>query len=632
MRRKTNTPQNTTNFLTKSRVSEIQKWINELKTLNIKELSKIQEYLAKQKVKPHSNDAQIIATVLNCKEIGERIHLNVNMFSNKLHIYLPGGDITTKYLTNDYLYLMMTAKTIINKNNVDNTIYSKGILSSVKIISDNFNLMGIAESGYIQDYDPKFSILHGADVQEKNIVEVINDKPNLGEFIYNKNKFKYFGNNEIVVIALDDMVDEAILDKANKIQYIYSDAEEIGLGVHKIEYFDNLFFFDIRLKGETFCPAFWLSPKEIKINCLFDFELDYNDLYEYLDNKQLDQGGIILPDNLCYWDTLDDCFNFLIVYCLTSNKISVENYEFISGLYTQYRTNYSKIKLIKANQLQFQRIVSDFINAFINNSELSRFINLRTKIENYIRNRDAYKKEYPEVFTFLNSLPFTRMIQNQLKDNVQILADQINTILTQYINGTNFKVLPDSIRNLAREIFKYLPLDSMKDAAFQFITAPGSLLGSNIKLNDVSTDPLTININKNVNRITRTKIKEKKEIEQVYNILKNSQVMIDNYITAYIDRFLSGTKDDTRLTKVTLKNQLLSAMKEDEVLKAEITNDAVKYDKKKQLPPKSKKNNIYEFIRNKMNIRKPPRGIKKILKEKIADSLNEDDMEIEDNK
>lgn len=586
------------NEIAKKRISNIQKWSNELRIRGTKDLDSIKKYLAGQSGVDNKFDAGIIETILNCREDGTRIQLNTNMFSKKLHVYLPGNDLSTRFLTDDYLYLIMTSKLVLDKYGIKDRLYDKCVLNSVKIISDNYYFSGVAETGFIQDYDPNFSIMCPKDTEQGEIAYVVQQKKNHGDFVYKGIDYKYYGDDRIVVISNYDLPDDEMPIKGAGAKFFRIAENKISEGVWSLIYNKDLCYIDKNIVPEAFCPSYWISPDVIKISCLFDFEIDYNDLYEYLDTKVDNNGMVTLPENLCYWDTLKECIMFLGVYSLASKKVSEKGDAILTNYIDDYMTLRSEIKSWKTNQLLLQRILMDFINAFINNSEFSRFVNLQNKVEQYIRTRDKLKKEHGEVITFFNSLPFTGMINNQLKDSVFGLAEQINSVLTQYINGTNPKNLPDKVREVVREIYKFLPMGTMKDAAFPFITAPGSILGGNIKLNDLGTDPIAINIDKQNKRITRNKKKEKEKTENVYNIIQNLSILIDDYLQEYITRFFKNTKTPRNgdVMRRLLSRLVKAEMDKNKDMADEITRGAIDFNTKGTIPKRISQDLLWKFL------------------------------------
>lgn len=578
-------------------ISKIQKWATEIEKNNIKELKDIQSYLSEQnKEGRFENDARIIETILNCKQKNQKIYFNTNLFSERIHLFLPANSIQTKCLTNDLLNLYMIFNSVLKNKNIDDDFFNNSFLSSVKVISQNFRLFNPSVKGFIQDYDSSFSAISVEGLSNELIEQIVQEKPNLGNFDFEGITYQYFGNENVFFITKNDLSDEDCLDKFSKIKHLKNSKNGVAEGEKAIPYNNNLYYIDKTLLPERFCPGYWIGHQEIEVSFLFDFEIEYDVLFELIENSEAN-GGLRFPDNLCYWDTINYCFDFLTVLSLTSLILSQNSKRIIRDWCVKYYELKSTISKWKNNQLLLQRICNDFLNSFLNNSDFSRFTNLYDKVVKYIKMRDELKDDmsFSDVKQFFSSLPFATMINNQLMDDVFKIADEIESVLKNYISGSKPIAIVNEIRETSKKIFSYLPSNSLENVAFPFIVAPGEILGKEIKFNDNNLDPIFIKLDKNFKRIDSEKRKNDLQIKNLSNIILDSDKFINEYLEKYIKRKLLRGRNSNKYNINDVKKYIKDKMKSNIIISRRITNESLKF-KDKAFPAKYKVNVLDEVI------------------------------------
>ena len=493
----------------------VQSWVDEIIKNNITDLEEIKQYLVKQKSKPANQRdvlANIIATILSCKMKEGRVMFNSSLFTKKLHFNIFAGNIEGKCLTNDILYLYMVANSLISEEFYKDLLDMSDI-SEVTVTSDNFKVLGTSYKGYIQDYDTEFSAIT-ADVMSDDVInKFVKEKENLVQFSFNGSEFISFGDGDICIICQKNMNDSEIIEKCKNIKFIKNQNNLLADGQRKVYFNDNVYYVDKTMKAETFCPAFIVFSGHIKFNYLFEFEIDYNLLFELIENN-FDNKVETYPLNLCYWDTINTCFDFFLVMALTARipaKIKLK--------YTKWYTEYNKLRTYiskwKENQLLFQRIISDFIYGFLNNSEYERFLNLEKRVNRYCDVLNELKKHesYSRILGFFGSLPFATYIVNQLNDKVYAIANNIKDTVKAYVNGSKTSATIDSIKSIARAIQLLTPRYGLKQASFPLLMPDGGLSGGLIDTNEPSYDPVLMQVTKNASKQQNKKKKEKKDIQ-----------------------------------------------------------------------------------------------------------------------
>ena len=525
-------------FLSKNRNSNIRKWSNEIQQKGLKSLQEIQKYLSDKKtVERFNDDDRIIATVINCKQKGKNITFKDNLFDKLLRGYIVGKDIKTKFITNDHLHLAMIYNKIVQDEDEDKQwLLDAGTCDYVTVVTDNFSVDNEITTGFIQDYNEDFSAICDPNLIEDTKKKIVEEKENPGTFDYEGDEYEFFGTPDLCVVFKEGMSDEEILGKLAGMLYFKYDKNTVSLDAKTIETDNTLMYINKSFAPERFCPTFWSCINELNLTILFEYIIDYNRLYEEIQDSQKKEAGLSFPDNLCYWDTMNQCFDFLSVLGLTSEILTKENKDKIldwcQAFYGMKRT----LAIWKENQLSYERILKDFISAFLNNSDYNRFIRLSGKVDKYISISDKLRNDpsFNSVSAFFASLPFAQMINAQLKPSVFSLAKEISGVLRSYIYGTNMNGIVAEIRKVSGKIYDLLPLESMKNAAFPFIAPKGGLIGNLIKFNDPILDPVSFMVSKQNNRIYNLRVKKKNEEKKTAELISNANTVVDELISEYI--------------------------------------------------------------------------------------------------
>lgn len=564
--------------------SNIQKMVKKLKAENIKGLKNIQEFFVKSKDKVSDRDAKIISSVLNAKQDGKKIYINTSLFTQRLETYLSTSNISSKCFTNEKLNLYMIKSMITNRMD-DKEIYELAFIDEARIISNNFNLEEKTLKGYIQDYDPNFSVMGTRNYSRDKIETMLKVKPAKGNFEFEGIQYVYFGDENICFIMPDGLPEDEALEKYDNAAYLINNrAGKFTLGERKVYPNENndLCYIDKDIIPEGFCPAYWFSDTDMKLSYLFKCYYDYNDLFDELDKNRDEIGnkGFVWPNNMCYWNTLNECFQFLSILAIAGQNISDDYRNTISKWCDDYFDLKTTLSLWKNNQMLYQRIIQDFLYGFLNNSEPKRFQNLLSKVEKYI----AVAKElrahstFSNIKAFFSSLPFAQMINKQLSAEVYSIAFNIRSCIQQYLSGARPDNIITNIRNVAKMIRQLMPKDKVEDAAFPVLIADGGLLGDGVIFGAPKTDPLFDQVYKNAVKKEVQKKKHKNEVEKISDLLINKDTVLRNYLVAYIRKYTADKKvDRNRFTITPLIKIIRTKMTEDKDEGDKIVQEAVKF-------------------------------------------------------
>ena len=609
---------------TKSEVdgNELTRVANELRKRDNLTLDDIKDAI-KNNPKLRQTDAKIIDTVLKCKMKEDKILMKDDTFTKTLTFYIVGQDIKTKYLTNDYLYLQMIANRFIFSNPENSVILSQLLrgsgLQSVTIISRNFTLNEDTAKGLIQDYDGAFSLICSQETKDSEAIDdIINNKPNLSSFDLGGQTYEYYGDEDACIIQVAGTKDSEVKERVSQMRFVHNQNSVFVKGEKKVTADGKTKFISKKVYPEVFCPSFWAAPEPIDCDFLFEFTLDYNVLFEYLEAKKGNQ--LAIPLNICYWDNIKYFFDFLGVFYLTARGLEEDQLKIIENYITSFKSIRDFCTAWKSQALNMERVFQDFINAFLNNSSFPRFTFLYEKaITVYKSIIELMKKpEYNNFCKVLENFKNFCYINNQLlriKELVALLSS-IAICLRKYCEGSNPDTLWRDITAIANKILLYLPNNvDERNALFPFICAEG---GFNDGVSGSEGNAVAINLTRNLRKRIKEKEQKKKVLKSVVNV---TSTILKDLKTYFVNRIRTEAPNLSSQMEESLVEALVDyfvtskdVVKESEKLIEHVGTDSVKVGAKlekfiddlakafieqtQNIPLKTKDNRIKEFIDN----------------------------------
>lgn len=521
----------------------IDKLLGTILRLGVKSLPEIKQVISDSNYFNSSKQdyaSRIVSTILQTKLKGDKIVLRDGIFSKPLKVYLSRSDVSIKILTNDMLFLQMILKKIVDVQGLNERIQNllfESTSTQVTVTSQNFMHELPSKTGLIQDYDSGFSAICTLDLRDNVgvIKKIIQDKPNAGTVMISDVEYQYFGNSDIAIICPVDLSNDEIFQKTQDQQFFITENNRFKLGEKTIGPDKKIRFMYQTFFPETFCPAFWIVPAEIKCTFLYTIEVDYNDLYEYVYNSIND--SLEWPVNIVYWDTLNQFFDFCAVLGLTHPVLNEELRKALIRRTTQFYKLSPTINKIKSVQMKIERVFHDYLNSFVNNSGYDRFSNLYSKAIAIVGEDDKVKKlpDYFEAKELLLKVSGAEMIRNQLSNNdIRITLNNLIDVLRKYLKGTDASTILSEVRKVAKEIVSFLPADSCANACFPFIVAPGPLLGEQIVYNDKKSDIIMKKVDDQITKKKKESKKKKEEVDKRVNIILKSDDKIKEYIKKYL--------------------------------------------------------------------------------------------------
>ena len=521
--------------------SNVSFWVSLIIENDIQGLENIKNFLNEGYSEFDSNPnvyGKIVDTIVNCRQEGERILFNNSLFKRPLHKYITGKKFNTKCLSNDYLNLLVNCDQLLIAQKLTAKEFEGCYLKSVKIVSDNTDFSATTYKGYIQDYSPKFSAICSQTLSKDSALALINKQDEIDQkkFKYDGIEFKYFGNTDLCVASLSTMDKKEMLSTFNNMKFFYSDKSGFASG-EKVVSYNDLVFLDISLTPEDFCPSYWSSTDQIQVRLLYDFERDYNYLFNTLIKDTGKNKDIKLPDNLAYWDTLTQCFDFFAVLAITGVSLSTDIRKKLSEWVDRYNKLKPYIKKWKTNQMLFQRICIDYITFFLNNSDIIRFQKLNERVDKYRNILDTLLDEdamFDAMKTFFSELPFLGLINNQLKLDLKAFSGKLYTVIKDFVTGNEMASTTTNIKAIANEIYSFQPTDNFENASLPILLASGPFANNNIKIDSIS---LKVDENKKaiVKKNIKKELKSKEQRESYAKQGQNLKTYLGDYWDWYVD-------------------------------------------------------------------------------------------------
>lgn len=607
-----------TNFnLEKKETPTIEKIVSLVNKSDNKDLNTIKDIVSNYyKGRESGRLANIVKTVIEAKIVGEKIILRDGLFTKQLKLYMTFPDIEVNCLTNDQLFIRMLSKKVmdaLDKTEEEKMLFSTGSdLDTMQIASENFISEEVATSGLIQDYDGFFSGLHQNFLSEEKMTDIVKQKPEKGSFNFYGDEYQFFGNKDLYVVCQSKMEDDVIIDKLEAMKFFKTERNKFKDGERIITADKRVKFLYQEIPPESFCPAYWFVSSPVKCNVLFTFSLDYNYLFEYLYDEMEDK--LRWPDNLFYWDTMNQCFDFLGVFALTNARLKEDKQKQITVWVDTFNSYNGILISIRNVFTKIERVFRDFFNSFLNTSSYSRFINMVSKIEKVIKELEALKKkqDYTSAVVFVKSLPFCQLIVNQLKTDLSSTLKKLFNVVKSYIKGTNATNIVNEVRMIGKEILSFLPGQGrdLSVSLFPFIVADGALFGGIIEYNNPESDPIFSGVERQIKTRKKAEEKMKKKIVDNLKIIKERRETLTNYFMKYLKSRPKNSRKISELDYSNVIKMLINYLTQNENSFDEEYDKAVRAQKNKRF--NFKKDALIElFIKDYLACKTIPEGGKK---------------------
>ena len=474
------------------KTSEIQKLLNEIAKKRITDAMEIRDFLRDKSFggEDNGNAGAVIRALAAARIVNGRITLSDSLATKKLRTSLYYNSLDTKVLSNDWLfcYYVFENKIVALKNVNDNKNKPENIeiidfyekeckLTRVDVCTGLFLCDGYLQKGYVQDYDPDICALGIPD----NVVSIANmiqgTKP--FEMVVNNVKYNIIGDSNWIIIYKDGIND--LVDKVGKQTTIKSnDVKQFSEKILNIKQKPRYVFCKLTL--ENFCPAFMIFPKSERCYFRFVLEMEYNKLFDFLE-KYLGKYGFLAPvSDLLYWDRIEDFFEFMLIFGLTSKNKKTREFGILANVEKYFKSKFY-IDVYAKNQIALQNIYYDFYNSFTNKINYDKLSSLRERLLKIVDLQNILIKQEKDFENMKKIIKedfpgFAEMCGKQLDDNVLKLPDSLLYILTELVAGRDMDNVIEGIKRMGRAIYVLSSApDSRTKDIFPFLLSPANFLG-----------------------------------------------------------------------------------------------------------------------------------------------------------
>ena len=564
----------------KKEPSSVVKWTNELIKLKYKTPEQIDKYFKENGKIISMKERSFYSMLVSSKVKNGNIALSDILTNKPLNGFFYKSGLMTRVISNDDLYLNLLFKKQIDKINDVNIQFIKiGSVKDAIFCSTPFECEGEILKGYYQDFSNQFAAI-GLQIGENTASRILGinwgediekkdkdknewaEEPQEFTFTFDGYNFTCYGNNNSCIIGPQKTKKDDLLRYSQNMKII-STTGKIVLSEKKIDIKRKVIrFIDTKLKPDSFCPAFLITPKEVNYSVLFTLKFNYNEMFNAVETMSAGKKEVILYDNLFYWSQLEQCFDFIGILGLTSQKLTPDQQTYLENIYNNYIELKDVLILWKQNQLFYQKILLEFYHSFTVKVNFDKLSLIYEKILKYIETRDTLIDDdsYKDIINFVKRCKnFGQMVSNQFDDKVIKLADSIKLILRKLIKQNITDNIVKELRKIGIAIFNIgYNNDGETIKAFPFIVSPGGFLGN--LASDVENLNTLKELLENMMKENEKVIAKGEELsDQYYNLMTNIKNFEDIIYENTIENF---SKTNNYNLNQNDKNILISIIKE----------------------------------------------------------------------
>lgn len=441
----------------------------------------------------------------------------------------------------------------------------------------------------------------------------IENEYELGSMTVDDIEYNIYGDIDSIIIAKRDINYEQMAEIYRN-QVIVKTGRKVEIGEKEVKIDKKSRYLDFKMFPTEFCPAFLILDQPIYLNYMFCIDFDYNDLFNMMmkyyseANSEIEIGRInqrneaaskrkkkgrgrkykveieeeeeeekeeeekeyddiemveikkkdekerkelLLFENICYWDKLDEFFNFLLIFGVTAKGIPKEVQNTCYNLYDEYYNIKVFIKAWGKNQMFFQRIIEDFWNSFANKINYDKLNSLYDKVKQYNDNNTKVinSEMYPLAISLFKRIgKGAQFINNQILKQVMNVSVSMQNFLFKFTKVTKKEVYKNTENELS-ELIKKIYLITMNNEdngipSFPVLLSPGAY-----RANKIINNKLVIPKNYLKDNIVRyeTGIEKRlnivdKNVEDIMEIMKDDnryeeyKKILENSIGFLVDK------------------------------------------------------------------------------------------------
>lgn len=480
--------------------STVAKWLSEIIKRDLRSGVEIEKFLSDNKINVDAKTQKLYKTIVDSKVVNGNLVLSDQLTNQPLILLVNGRGFKGYCFSNDKLYLNYLYQTALaGVGGVIPTYAAKGTLISAHVCSLPFSLTGQVKKGYYQDFDSRFAAIGLNNMSEDERNRILNREVNAQNFMIGNAQYVIYGNNRGCMIFPN--TNEYTAEKCKQLynaQKILSTSTKVGMNEKSLDFEDKVKFIDMELKPETFCPAYVYFPVEFECEILFKVKIDYNQLFQIMNQNYANNNNLV--KTLFVWETMYSFFDFIGIFAATSPTLNQQSKEFYAGIYTDYIKIKPYMSAWRKIQIEAQKYIIEFYNSFTTKINFDKLMNLKEKIDIYIKEREALENDmsFAEVKALLEKtknmgeIP-NRQITKEFFDIMLKLRQFINSITLANVSDETVNTLLDFGR-----LIQQITLSTTKNGNIMIptIVSPGAFLGNVFKDGNVNTDYVTEFINK----------------------------------------------------------------------------------------------------------------------------------------
>lgn len=539
--------------------SEIQRISNKVYGKNLQTVEEIKVFIGSEFKKFDELTTNFLHTIAEAKVINGKINFSDSLANHPItyRVKVKGGD--RKWISNDYLYLASIYRIGLPSNIGSLVLDGNTKIKSVTLISAPFLYEGDTTRGFIQDNNEDFFCFGVDKLPIKDQESARNILTDFNKDVYN---FTYLNKPYVAKTADICMLIINANDIANASNYMANQTVFDILSMKKRELKEKTLeiknkprFFSAKLVPDRFCPAYVYLNKFVEFNFLYEFEFDYNDLFQSIIKTVISKKTVDLPKDFIYWDNISNVMDLFSVLAVVGPVFNLpkEQALYFGSICDKYADIEFPIQVWHKKMLEIQKLAAEFFNSFNTKLNYDKIVDIRGKI---LKLNDDYKKmvadpsyeDIKEFFNLNNYLgPFNVCCKNQINSGkFQAFLDNFFGVLTK-IEILDSKGLVDEIEKLGNAIYfaSYSDDTAPDERFFPILLSPGAFYGDSISLDPANRKKyFTEIVTKFMVKAEEMKDRAAVKGENYLNILKNLITYRDKILWNNADQFINSKNDE----------------------------------------------------------------------------------------
>lgn len=394
--------------------SQVTEWVDEMKKKNIKDFAAVRSFLNNKIQGLKDNTVGLYHMLVSAKIMNGTIGLTDTLANKKLKRYSYMLDLEGKIFSNDRLMIedlfVRCSQLVDEKSKIEAKYQDASDVKSCRFCSPSFLYDGKCQKGYYQDFDEHFAAvgLEDLTVKEKEALLTFNKELWVRSWKYNNVQYHVYAYKDATVIASETIVyDGTGIELYNKM-VTFQGGKKLALNWKQFELDKKIKYIDMKVFPDDFCPAFLILPRNVKINAMFVSEYNYNDLYQtIIDVLRENDGTLILPPNLFYWNQMDECMDFLAILALMPNNgLTDDQKKTLTDLYDRYKNLKPMLQAFGHIALRVVKYFKEFYYSFTTKINYDKLVSLQKKLAADLEEMRKLKNSdyYPEVIKWLQEM------------------------------------------------------------------------------------------------------------------------------------------------------------------------------------------------------------------------------------